>query len=257
MTTEQAKEILLLYRPGAGDADDPQTAEALALVKHDQDLRLWLDSQLAAHEKIRQQFMAIPVSEGLREQIISERPVVETKRSFSFARVAVVCAVVVLGYFAVPFVAHQSKNWWEAHQALRFPSYSEAMVMKAINSYGMSLETSDLQQIRAYFAAHQRPADYSLPATLAKATATGCVAESWYGRPVTMICFRSPGKTADQGSDLWFFVIQSNLLRDTPQNTTPEFSMAGGVPVASWSAGNQTYLLAYQGDVGQLKAMLQ
>ena len=256
MTTEQAKEILLLYRPGTGDADDLETAKALELAKHDRELHLWLDNQLAAHEKIRRQFAAIPVSEGLREQIISERPT-ESKRSFSFARVAAVCAVIVLGYFAVPFLAHQSENWWQEYEAMRFPSYSEGMVVKAINSYGMSLATGDLQQIRAYLAAHQRPADYSLPANLEKATATGCVAESWYGRPVAMICFRSPGKAADQGSDLWFFVIQSNYLRDAPQNPTPEFSVADGVPVASWSAGNQTYLLAYQGDVGQLKAMLQ
>jgi hypothetical protein len=256
MTTEQAKEILLLYRPDTSDANDPQTAEALELAKGDGDLRLWLDAQVAAHEKIRRQFAAIPVSEGLREQIISERPV-ETGRSFSFGRVAVTCVLIVLVYFSGSFVFRQSAHWWQEREAMRFTNYSEGMVFRAINAYGMDLATADLKQIRAYFAAHQRPADYALPPNLAKATATGCVAGTWHGRPVAMICFRSPGKAADQGSDLWFFVINSRSLRDAPQNNTPEFSMAGGVPVASWTADGQTYLLAYQGDVGQLKAMLE
>jgi hypothetical protein len=256
MTTEQAKEILLLYRPGTADAEDPQTAEALALAKGDGELRLWLEAQMAMHEKIRRQFAAIPVPEGLREQIISERPA-EAGRSFSFTRVAVMCAVVFLVYFSGSFLFQQSAHWWREREAMRFTNYSAGMVAKAINAYGMDLNTADLTQIRAYFATHQRPANYSMPPNLEKAAATGCVASDWHGRPVAMICFRSPGKAADQGSDLWFFVIQSNLLRDAPQNSTPEFSVAGGVPVASWTAGGQTYLLAYQGDVGQLKAMLE
>ena len=256
MNTEQAKAILLLYRPGTADAAAPEFAEALQQVKHSTELCRWFDVQLAAHEKIRRPFRAIIVPQGLREQIISERPPA-VGRSLSFKRVAVMCVVAVLLCFLGEPLFQKAAHWQRERAAMRFANYSEGMVLNAINAYGMDLATNNLQQIRAYFAAQHRPADYALPPSLEKATATGCVASEWHGHPVAMICFRSPGKPAEQGSDLWFFVIDRELLRDAPQNHQPQFSVVAGVPAASWTSGKQTYLVALQGDVGRLKATLQ
>ena len=38
MNHDEARQILLLYRPGTADAEDPQIAEALALAKREPEL---------------------------------------------------------------------------------------------------------------------------------------------------------------------------------------------------------------------------
>src|SRR5437899_11848747 len=73
MDSRQAKEILLLYREGIDSADDPELVEALALAQADPELAKWLEQQRAIHAKVRAAFAQLPVPEGLKEQIVSER----------------------------------------------------------------------------------------------------------------------------------------------------------------------------------------
>ena len=73
MNRDEAKTILLLYRPGTADADDPQIAEALALAKQDPELARWLEEHCARQEALRAKFRQITVPAGLKEQIISEQ----------------------------------------------------------------------------------------------------------------------------------------------------------------------------------------
>src|SRR5260370_3765428 len=73
MTNQQAKEILMLFRPGTDDPADPDFARALALAKGDPELASWFDEHCQAREAIRVRFKAIAVPEGLKEQILAER----------------------------------------------------------------------------------------------------------------------------------------------------------------------------------------
>src|SRR5258708_16161752 len=73
MDKHQAKDILLLYRPGTADGLDPDVAAALALAATDRDLGLWLQEHCAMQEVLRAKFKAIPVPDGLKQQILSER----------------------------------------------------------------------------------------------------------------------------------------------------------------------------------------
>ena len=58
MTRGNIKEILLLYRPGTADAEDPQIAEAIELSRHDPELGRWFGQhqrfQAAIRAKLRQ-----------------------------------------------------------------------------------------------------------------------------------------------------------------------------------------------------------
>ena len=73
MNRDEAKTILLLYRPGTADAADPQTAEALALAKGDPELASWFETHCARQFVIGEKFRQIAVPAGLKEQIISEQ----------------------------------------------------------------------------------------------------------------------------------------------------------------------------------------
>jgi hypothetical protein len=73
VNVNEAKNILLLYRPGTADAEDPQIAAALALAKRDPELARWLEEHCARQEALRAKFRQITVPAGLKEQIISEQ----------------------------------------------------------------------------------------------------------------------------------------------------------------------------------------
>src|SRR5208282_1604959 len=73
MNRDEAKNILLLYRPGTADVGDPQIIEALALTQRDQELARWFGEHCARQEVLRAKFWQIPVPAGLKEQIISEQ----------------------------------------------------------------------------------------------------------------------------------------------------------------------------------------
>ena len=69
MDREQAKEILLRYRPGCDDTADPQIAEALWLLDQDPELAGWFAEQQRADEAHVPSYMHI-----LHLQIVKELP---------------------------------------------------------------------------------------------------------------------------------------------------------------------------------------
>ena len=73
MNTEEAKYVLLGYRPHTGEAPDPDTVEALELTKRDTDLGRWLAGHCARQDALRAKFRSIKAPAGLKEQIISEQ----------------------------------------------------------------------------------------------------------------------------------------------------------------------------------------
>src|SRR4029453_5025415 len=75
MNRHEAQEVLLFYRPGTGDAQDPELAAALEWVERDPELAKWFEENCALHEAIRAKFQQISVPAGLKEQILSEQRV--------------------------------------------------------------------------------------------------------------------------------------------------------------------------------------
>ena len=74
MTTQEAKEILWLYRGPVDDAD-PKFQEALAYVRRDPELTKWLEEQRTCFEAIRSKLHEIEPPPGLAGKIIADRPI--------------------------------------------------------------------------------------------------------------------------------------------------------------------------------------
>ena len=72
MNVNEAKSILLLYRPGTAETEDPQIAEALELASSTPELTGWLVAHCACQSAISQKLRQITVPAGLKEQIISD-----------------------------------------------------------------------------------------------------------------------------------------------------------------------------------------
>jgi uncharacterized membrane protein YbaN (DUF454 family) len=251
MNRDEAKTILLLYRPGTADAGDPEIAAVLALAKQDPELTRWLAEHSAQQETVRAGFRKITVPAGLKEQIISEQAAHEKmlfwRRRAVLAATAGVMALVALASF-----------WFQPRQNDdTFAIYRSRMVGVALRGYVMDLATNNPAQIQGYLAHNQAPADYVLPASLAKTAVTGCAIESWQGAKVSMICFRT-GKPLPpaQPSDLWLFVIDRAAMKDAPPVGSHQFVKVNKLMTVTWTQGDKLYVLGVEGDEQALRQYL-
>lgn len=251
MNRDDAKDILLLYRPGTADAAEPQIAEALALVRQDAGLATWFKEHSARQEAVRDRFREIPVPAGLKEQIISEQRARE--------RVVVWKVNAALAVAAVVLMAFVFAGLWFHHPAAdnSLAVYQNRMVGVALRGYAMDFMTNNSQEIRAYLNQNRAPADYVLPAPLQKIAMAGCAVESWQGTKVSMICFRT-GKPLPAGeqSDLWLFVADRNTVKNPPPAGAPQLAKVNELMTATWTQGNRIYVLGTKGDEETLRQLL-
>jgi hypothetical protein len=248
---DEAKIILLLYRPDTADADDPQIAAALALAGRDTELARWLEKHCARQFVLREKFRQIAAPAGLKEQIISEQSAQEKiifrRPKFALAAAAVVLLLGTLAFFIFP--KHEPDD--------TLAVYQNQMAGVALRGYAMDLMTNDPVKIRAYLAQNHAPADFVLPAPLEKAEIAGCAVEGWRNTKVSMICFRTAKSVAAGGqSDLWLFVADRASVKDAPAGVSPQFSKVNRLMTASWTQGEKIYLLGIEGDEPALKQFL-
>jgi hypothetical protein len=255
---DEAKNILLLYRPDTADAEDPQIAEALALAKSDPELARWLEEQCARQNALREKFRQIEIPAGLKEQIISEQAArakiirLRERIATALAVAAIVISLAILAAFYFPRSGNENQT-----ESNTLANYQNQMAYVATSSYAMNFPTNDLTQIRAYLAQNAAPSDYTLPAPLEKTAATGCAIEDWGGAKVSMICFRT-GKPLppNQAGDLWLFVVDRASIKGAPTAASPQFAKVNQLITATWTQGGKLYLLATEGDEQALRKYL-
>ena len=251
MNTNEAKTILLLYRPGTADADDPRVAEALALAKCDPELAEWLQAHCARQEALRSKFRQITPPAGLQEQIISEQAarqkIIVWRRNAVFALAAVIVALIALAPLWLPHRPHYDT----------YATYRDRMASIALRGYGMDMTTNNPAAVRAYLAQNHAPADYALPGPLENTAMAGCAIQDWQGAKVSMVCFRT-GKPLPPGeqSDLWLFVIDRSRVKDAPPAGSRQFVQVSRLQLVTWTQGDKLYVLGTTGDEQALKRYL-
>jgi hypothetical protein len=252
MTPLQAKEILSLYRPGTADAEDPAFVEALRLCEYDPELQAWFDEHCLLYQAIRSKLKEISIPEGLKEQILAERPVAAAPSRPSPVRRTVV-ALVALAIIVAVFVFQMT----HPEEDTGFAGYRDRMIGTALRSYSMDLETESLDRVQSFFNTRNAIADFRLPEGLRKARLAGCVVTRWQDRPVSMVCFHS-GKPLHPGesSDLWLFVAPATSIHDAPRDATRVFEQINAISAVSWTENGKTYLLAIEGDRKSLEEFL-
>lgn len=232
MTSQEAKEILLLYRPGTADADDPEVAQALEAAGRDADLTRWFEHHEAFQAAMQAKLRQIPVPEHLKYAALGIQPAalpatrVWWRMPIGLAAAAVVVVALGLALF-----------WHKPRVPDRFVDFQQTMVSKAIRGYAMEWETPDMNQLRKNIAGRGAPADYDLPEGLEKLSLTGGAVFPWRNRPVAMVCFnRGNNQMA------FLFVMQKSALKDPPPERPAEGKVSDFV-TASWTRGDKAYLL--------------
>ena len=254
MTTQQAKQILLAFRPWANDAHDPEMAEALALCRENPELAKWLEAHCKTQAALRNSFRKITPPEAFKEQIISEHNARIRqnwwRRPAVIAAAALIVTFIAIGSILMPHIPR-------GEQAASFETFRLRMIRTAVKSYGMDVETNDVTQIRAYLAEKQAHADYIAPANLdEKTSSVGCAALNWQGKPVAMICYKT-GRPLAEGtkSDMFLFVIDLKDMPNSPCEEKPQFAKVSNLATASWSQNGKLYMLATL-DEAELKRRL-
>jgi hypothetical protein len=248
MNPGQAKQILLIYRPGTADADDPEIAEALTLVRNDPELSAWFDEHCARQNALRDKFRQITLPAGLREQIISEhaaRTRSASRREKLVLAGAVAAILVALALITSFYLPH---NNTPRPVPNTLANYQDQMMGAAVSGYYMTAMTN-LDQVHSWLAQNHAPADYVLPAGLKKASVTGCTMQIWRNTKTSMICFRQ-GETLPPGQpgDLWLFVIDQTAVNGAPTSPSPQLTTVDGLITATWAQDGKLYLLAARGD---------
>jgi hypothetical protein len=257
MNRDEAKQILLLYRPGTNDADDPEVAAALAVANGDPELSQWLAEHNARQTALREKFRQIPVLAGLKEQIVSEQAAksrAASRRGAMVSLAAVAAILVSLLVLARSFLPHHGTTE-TADNTL--DNYESQMMGDTMAGYPMNLLSSDAEKIQACLAGAGAPSDYVLPAGMRNIAMTGCAAKPWQNTKAAMICFRS-GKPLphDQFGDVWLFVVDRATVQNVPDLSSPQFAKVNGLMTAAWTQDGKLYLLGVQGDENDLKKFL-
>jgi uncharacterized membrane protein YbaN (DUF454 family) len=239
VNSAQAKQILLLHRPGTRDAEDPEIIEAMELARKDPELGKWFAQHQAFQLAMRAKFREIEVPEHLKRTLLASqkvvRPIMFWQRPVWSAAAAIFLALLGLAVF-----------WLRPSVPDRFRHYRESMVSAAVRMYGMDLVTSDGAQLRQFVATNGAPADYYLTQGLAKLPLKGGGLLRWRGNPVSMVCFNRAGTT------LFLFVMKRSALKDPPPPLTAKAKVAqvDGLMTASWTRGEDTYVLAGPDEPG-------
>lgn len=251
MNSQEAKDVLLLYRPGV-DRDDPDFAEAIAHARQDPELSAWFQQHCAFQEAARSAFNNIPVPDGLKEQILSER---KAHLTLSSRRRALVGAGALVVITLAGFITFRTAFPPSPPRDFSFANFHDQMMGKIIRYPKMDLLTNDLHAIRRELAKHGQPANLAFTAPLDKVPGTGCASFDWHDKPVSMVCFNS-GKNANPNKpDLFLFIADKSSVTipppETPviaHNRTVKTLVSG-----SWTSGDKVYVLGALGDEQFLK----
>lgn len=229
MNRQEAKEILLLYRPGTVDNLDPSVAEALSLAQQDKELATWFEQHKAFQQIMRTKLRQLEAPEHFKAALLAEkkiiRPAIWRQNPVWLAAAAAIALLV--GYLGF---------WQRSNIPDHFADYRKMMVAKAEGQYGMQWDTSDMAELRKHFAEQGAPADYRLPEGLEKSQLLGGVKLTWRTHPVAMICFQHSDK-----KPVWLFVMDNAAVKDAPP--VREINKVDRFQTVSWTGGNRIYIL--------------
>lgn len=248
MTREQAKTILMLYRPGPQDAEDAEMSEALKMAESDPELLAWLRAHVAAQSRIRDQFRQIEPPKGLRERVLAAPKTLKPRfvfpKQLALAAASVALLLAGLGFWLNTRVDGDAES---------FAAFRLRMVQFALREYRMDILTNDAAQVRQYLSKSSAPADFELPGPLERAPVKGGAKLTWRGRPVAMVCFESAAKET-----LYLFVVEENSVQGgKPSGELAEAMDVKSLGTVSWRRGGEVFVLAGQGSSSALKEFLK
>ena len=239
MNHQEAKNILLLYRPGIDDPNEPELAAALQEAKSHPELQRWFEQSCAFHESMRAQFRQIAAPPDLRETILADQKTV--RPNWWRKPVWLAAAAVFVAFLGI------AVQWFTPGSVHEFGDFRNRMVRTVSRHYRMDKTTDSLKDLRQFMAQRGTPSDYTLSHGLDQLSLTGGGCLRWHNKPVSMVCFDRGDKQM-----LFLFVIDRSAVQDPPE-TTEIVAKVNHLLTVGWSQDNRTYLLTGPEDSDLLR----
>ncbi|HEY5909552.1 MAG TPA: hypothetical protein VJA21_02995 [Verrucomicrobiae bacterium] len=231
MTAAEARQILLLYRPGTADAEDPEVVQAMAVAREDRELARWFENHCAFQKAMRAGFRQIQVPAHLKLSVLANaRAIPSPAPSRTPVWLAAIAGILLLFGLA--------GLWLRPRAANNYQNFAGRMLTTALRPYQMDIQTNDMRQVRSYLASQGAPSDYELTRGLEKLPLTGAGALRWRSNPVSMVCFNR-----GDNEMLFLFVLKRTALKDPPPEQ-PQIARQRDCVTVRWSRGDKTYMLA-------------
>lgn len=231
MTRDEAKNVLLRYRPDQPGELDIETQAALELARQDPELNEWWQHHSRFQRAVQAKLRSVPVPAGLKERLLAERKVVRpavwtNRRAWLLAAAACGVLLAVVGF------------WPRSSSPDGFANFQSRMVSTALRQYRMDVVTPEMPRVRDFLASRGAPADYEVTPGLEKLKLTGGGVLTWRSQPVSMVCF-------DRGDNqmLYLFVADQKAIRNPP-GERPEVERVRDLIAVSWRSGGKVYVLA-------------
>ena len=247
MDSVEAKEILALYRPGDTNPPDPRMAQALELARQDPQLAAWFGQHCAAHVKLPEPELPKPPP-APKEQ----KPAPEERQEDVGILPLNKAALVMIGAAVFVLLAAFAWSYLPKPHQNSYASYRDRMARLVQRGYPMKTALTDQAQLRDYFRANAGFVDFSLPGKLEKLPGKGGAVFTWNNQPVTLL-----GLDGGPNTNFYLFLIKRSVFPNPPPPTKPEFVQVGRLMTATWTQGENIYLLAGPPDQAVLENYIE
>jgi hypothetical protein len=246
MNNQEAQLILRVYRPGGQDASDPLVAQALEQAQRDPELQGWFAVEqgldLCMQSKLRS---AMVVPAELKANLLALRKIARPAPRRRLRWLALAATVVLLLGLA--------GLWLRPGNPAQLDSFRKTMVAYSMQRHQhITFEASDITQIQKWLEGKGIKADFELPSGLRGKPAEGCRVVEWNGHKAALICF-----VLADGHHLDLFVMDRAAVPSLAGSDLPQYAQTGALLTATWTTGDQVYLLTGGGNKKFLQKLLQ
>jgi hypothetical protein len=237
MNSDEAREILEVYRPGGADDDHPRVQEALKQVRRDPELAAWFARQQRFDAAVGNAVKAIDVPIGLKASLLAVRPPIVPvpiswwRPVWNSLGVRIAAAAAIVFFISIAGTFSQ-------RGPTRFADFRKEIIEENWNSPNhLEFRSPNLVRVKQWLARQGGPTGFSLPAGLENPQLYGCDLVHVGGHPVAVLCL------ADGRKHLHLYVAENMDFADLPKNGVPDFEKCGVWKTAAWRNGDRTYVL--------------
>ncbi len=243
----EARSILGVHREGEAAIDDARLQEALRKAEGDPELARWWSEEKELDRIIASKLAGVHVPAGLATRLASAVEMRPSAVRPAWSRTVLLAAASIVA-LAVLF-----SSWRGPFQpAASLADYRDEMVSFIKVAPSVELESSELARLKNFLAKAEAPADFTVPKRLQQYEPLGCRVLRFRGADVSLVCFKLGG---DKLAHL--FVTKAGTVRTEGRVTAPVYAAeADGWMTATWTEGDQAYLLAVKGDRAAIEKFL-
>ncbi len=246
MDDQEARSILSMHRVGESEIDDAHLQEALRKAEADPELARWWNEEQELDRIIASKLASVHVPAGLRMRLASAvemrpsaiRPT--WSRGILLAAAAIVALAVLFSSWHGPF-----------QPAASMADYRDEMVSFIKVAPNLELESSELTRLKDFLANAEAPASFTVPRRLQQYEPLGCRVLRFRGHDVSLVCFKLGGDGLAH-----LFVTNAQTVRTGGRVSAPVYEAEEGWMTATWTEGDQAYLLTVKGDRAALEKFL-